>query len=247
MKSHREFSYIRSSKILVAVIAVAGLGASPQEPWQAARNTLPPVVVAPNYPIPPAAPIPTQMPGRMPRVDRAVMPASNPVQGYPVRMPARPATSVPAPMAAPAIPAAQPQMANAPILSTMPNARVYVINGVDPFGWGGLSQMADRIRASGYPDTKFGFVVPGAEVRPRDPRSLPPGSDYASRHHRLQLWSLPCERPRQPVEPRWHSGRDGRVYRRRLSAEHTSNVPAGVHVVNVTGDWLSAHGPQHVL
>ena len=36
------------------------------------------------------------------------------------------------------------------------NTYVYVINGVDPFGWGGLSQMTERIRDAGYPDTKFG-------------------------------------------------------------------------------------------
>jgi pimeloyl-ACP methyl ester carboxylesterase len=33
--------------------------------------------------------------------------------------------------------------------------RVYVVNGLDPFGWAGAERLADRIRASGYPDTHF--------------------------------------------------------------------------------------------
>ena len=64
------------------------------------------------------------------------------------------------------------------------NTYVYVINGVDPFGWGGLSQMTERIRDAGYPDTKFGgwYEVLRFDRQIRAMHRQDPG---AVRHHRL--------------------------------------------------------------
>jgi hypothetical protein len=186
MTSRRGLGRVRVSRVWGVVTAVAALAANPPESWETVRSSLPPVAVAPNAPgvavvpnraVAPAIPLPLPMP---PKPDRAVVPAANQVPALPASMPARPVTPAPSPAAAPAVPLA-PALRAAPNIPRIPgkigspeaigvpaatttqvtslsptNTRVYVINGVDPFGWGGLSQMADRIRDSGYPDTKFG-------------------------------------------------------------------------------------------
>lgn len=37
-----------------------------------------------------------------------------------------------------------------------PDTWVYVVNGMDPFHWAQLKQLADRLRLAGFPNTKFG-------------------------------------------------------------------------------------------
>ncbi len=219
----------------MALAAVASLGASPPEPWEAARKSLPPVTVAPNFPIPPAAPVPMPMPKAMPpRVDRAVVPASNPT---PMTMPSRPAApAIPTPMVSPSVPAAPPLVSNIPNLAAAPNARVYVINGVDPFGWGGLSQMADRIRESGYPDTKFGSWLQvlkfDREIRAayrQDPSTPVVIIGYSFGVYRARALANRLSRDGIPIAMVGYIGGD---YLRNTP----SNVPAGMRVVNVTGD-----------
>jgi hypothetical protein len=61
-----------------------------------------------------------------------------------------PATLAPRPFIPPA--AAPSLVAEA----SDPNTRVYLLNGADPFGWAGLSYLADRIRTAGYPYTRYG-------------------------------------------------------------------------------------------
>jgi hypothetical protein len=39
-----------------------------------------------------------------------------------------------------------------------PHTRVYLVNGADPFGWAGMGKLAERIRLSGYPRTRYGEV-----------------------------------------------------------------------------------------
>jgi hypothetical protein len=39
-----------------------------------------------------------------------------------------------------------------------PHTRVYLVNGADPCGWAAMSKLADWIRWSGYPRTKYGEV-----------------------------------------------------------------------------------------
>jgi len=50
---------------------------------------------------------------------------------------------------------------------------VYVVNGFDPFHWAHLKRLADRIRISGYPYTKFGeyFDMPAFEAEYRKIRA----------------------------------------------------------------------------
>jgi hypothetical protein len=149
------------------VTGLAALGAAPPDEWRAAQPSLPPVAVAPGDPIMPNRTVAT------PRTDRALQPAANQAAPLPTTMPTRPAPSATAApiltapaMAAPYIPHVPGKIGSQAALGTpsstyyqtLPagNTHVYVINGVDPLGWGGLSQMADRIRDSGYPDTKFG-------------------------------------------------------------------------------------------
>lgn len=226
MKSHRESSRIRASRILCGVLAIAALGASPPEPWETARRTLPPVAVAPIFPVPPAAPVPMQMP---PRIDRAIVPASNPA---PMMMPAQPV----APNAIPAPARLAPQPVPAVPNIALPNARVYVINGVDPFGWGGLSEMADRIRESGYPDTKFGawyqVLKFDREIRAayrQDPNTPVVIIGYSFGVYRAKALASRLSRDGIPVAMVGYIGGD---YLRNTP----SNVPAGMRVVNVTGD-----------
>jgi hypothetical protein len=149
MRAHQEAPRGAASKVCWVVLAVAGLGAAPPDTWAVVRATLPPVSAAPDDP----APVPTAVPE----------PKLAPAPAIPTVMPAKPVvppvpgahdpTSPTPPPTAEAVPA---PLAEAVPLVAGPVPRVYVINGVDPFGWAGLRSMADRLRASGYPDTRFG-------------------------------------------------------------------------------------------
>ena len=258
MESQRGFG--RVSRAWWAVTALAALGASPQEPWETARNSLPPVTVAPNVPLPPVqgqpiAPVPLPMP-MPPRIDRAVVPASNPVPALQTTIPTRPVAPAPslAPRPAPSLspnvapspapPAslvapslgAPPLVANAPELVAAPNTRVYVINGLDPFGWGGLSQMADRIRDSGYPDTRFGawYQVLKFDREIRAMHRQDPGAQvvligYSLGVYRAKALAGRLTRDGIPVAMVGYIGGD---YLRNTP----SSLAGGTRVVNVTGD-----------
>ena len=179
MMSHRANIQGRIARIAGVVLAVASLGAAPDEPWETVRSSLPPFGAAPGSAAPAEPGGYARYPAGHPSADAAapapggVIPAGNQVPVPPPALPAAPAAPraantsysmvMPAP-AAPRIPgrigsveAIGPVAAMAPAHTYAPTStRVYVINGVDPFGWGGLAQMTERIRESGYPDTRFG-------------------------------------------------------------------------------------------
>ena len=73
--------------------------------------------------------------------------------------------------------------------------RVYVVNGVDPLHVAGLNQLADRIRSSGYPHTRYGPVYDISDFE-REIRKVYAGDPSAAvRAGRIQLparW--PCAR-----------------------------------------------------
>jgi hypothetical protein len=74
--------------------------------------------------------------------------------------PLPPPTAIPA---APAMPAPVMPLTTASVLyaegeAKDPHTWVYLVNGADPFGWAGMSKLADHIRVAGYPRTRYGEV-----------------------------------------------------------------------------------------
>jgi len=174
--------------------------------------------------------VPMPMPAR---IDRAVVPASNPV---PATMPGRPAAPAPAPALAPAPAHVPPAILGAPAAAAVPNTRIYVLNGLDPFGWGGLSQMADRLRDSGFQDTRFGawyqVLKFDREIRQayrQDPSSQIVIIGYSLGVYRARALASRLTRDGIPVAMVGYIGGD---YLR----NSPSNMPGGTRVVNVTGD-----------
>ena len=157
--------------VVVIVAALTALGAGPYEPWKTVQTSLPPVAVAPGFPpLPNRAAAPIIVPSTVESLPAhsyvMVLPTSSPAPGYsatvpvrsglaPVRRPASSIPAVPGKIGSPAAIGMTAAASSVPLM-TGANTRVYVINGVDPFGWAGLSEMTDRLRASGYPDTTFG-------------------------------------------------------------------------------------------
>jgi hypothetical protein len=239
--------------------------AAPEPPdiWHAVRTSLPPVSPAPDAT--PAKPAPApggvvtvskrgpEIPAPAPAPDVAV-PAPLPTR--PPAAPAAPAVPVPAPAperppvapliipstpsvpAAPAAPFAPAAPAiDASALIASPNARVYVINGVDPFGWGGLHAMADRLRDSGYPDTRFGawyqsfrFEREIRQIHRQDPGTQVVIIGYSFGVYRAKSIASRLNRDGIPVAMVGYVGGD---YLRNSGA----SVPGGgTRVVNVTGN-----------
>lgn len=260
MTSHRATIQGRIARVCGVVLAVAALGAKPEEPWEAVRSSLPPVGVAPgaqrmpNRGIMPGIPqaIPQPMPPRL--APGGVVPAGNQVPILPRALPAPPArpaapkyTSYSMVMPAPHVPripgkigsveAIGPTAASTPMALAMPTStRVYVINGVDPFGWGGLAEMTERIRDSGYPDTKFGgwFEVLKFDREIRAAHRQDPGAQfviigYSFGVYRAKALANRLSRDGIPVAMVGYIGGD---YLR----NSTTPVAGGPRIVNVTGD-----------
>jgi hypothetical protein len=117
------------------------------------------------------------------------------------------------------------------------STRVYVINGVDPFGWGGLAEMTDRLRASGYPDTRFGgwYEVLRFDREIRAAHRQDPGAQfviigYSFGVYRAKALANRLSRDGIPVAMVGYIGGD---YLRNSS---TSQQATGPRVVNVMGD-----------
>jgi hypothetical protein len=162
-------------------------------------------------------------------------------------MPAQPVKAIPAP-AAPyvsrvpgkigSVAAIGPTAASTPYTTAMPTStRVYVINGVDPFGWAGLSQMTDRIRASGYPDTHYGswyqVLKFDREIRAahrEDPSAQFVIIGYSFGVYRARALANRLTRDGIPVAMVGYIGGD---YLRNSPA---SQMAGGPRVVNVMGD-----------
>lgn len=249
MMSHRTRTRIRFAPVLGIVSALAALGAGPIEPWETVRASLPPVTVAPSVPSLPDKLITPNLPQR-PRLKagRAIVPASNRVSAQAVVSPAQPVKAAPRAVAAPfisrvpgkigSVAAIGRTAASTPYTIALPTStRVYVINGVDPFGWAGLSEMTDRIRTSGYPDTKFGgwyqVLQFDREIRAahrEDPRAQFVIIGYSFGVYRAQALASRLTRDGIPVAMVGYIGGD---YLRNSPASHMAGGP---RVVNVMGD-----------
>jgi len=256
MMSHRVNIQGRIARVGAVVVAMAALGAAPQDSWETVRSSLPPIGAAPgvqrmpNRAVAPGVPqaIPQPMPQRP--APGGVIPAGNQVPAPPAVMPAKP-TAPPATLIAtpaphiPRVPgkigsveAIGPTAASTPIALAAPTStRVYVINGVDPFGWGGLSQMTERIRESGYPDTKFGswYQVLKFDREIRAAHRQDPGAQfvvigYSFGVYRAKALANRLSRDGIPVAMVGYIGGD---YLRNSTA---AQQVGGPRVVNVMGD-----------
>lgn len=155
-----------------------------------------------------------------------------------------PQLSVPTPMpASPSIPKT-PVVAGAitPGSVPAPAVRVYVLNGTDAFGFAGLRPMANRLRASGYPDTRFGgwYQSRKFEREIRRLNSQQPGTPvaiigYSFGAYRAKAMANRLTRDGVPVVMVGYIGGD---YLRNTP----SAIPGGVRVVNVTGNGFLPTG-----
>lgn len=152
---------------------------------------------------------------------------------------------IPSPLPANPAPAAPPvATAPAPTLAPIaaaPITRVYVLNGMDPFGWGGLRDMSDRIRDSGY-DTRYGqwYQVLRFEREIRELHAREPGTQfaivgYSFGVYRARALANRLTRDGIPVAMVGYIGGD---YLRNSA----SDVPSGPRVVNVTGNGFLVTG-----
>jgi hypothetical protein len=112
---------------------------------------------------------------------------------------------------------------------------VYVIDGVDPFGWAGMRAVADRIRSSGY-ETRFGGWYQARQFE-REIRSLhaqQPGTQFAIIGYSFGVYQAKAVANRLTRDgiPVAMVGYVGGDYLRNSS----SDVPAGPQVVNVRGN-----------
>ena len=251
--------------VLVAVAAVAGLGADRPEAWRDAGPTLPPVTLAPDALVTPLPPLPlTPDAGKVVLVAKQdpavpdVPPA--PVTTIPLPLPAKPEPRPSAPPAAPSTPAATApaplpnipapapvanapaSVADAPALVATQNARVYVINGMSVFGPSGFSAMVDRIRGAGYPDTRSGpwYLAYRFERDIRQLHREQPGTPvavigYSFGVYRARAISNRLSRDGIPVAMVGYVGGD-------YLQNSASSMPGGARVVNVTGNGFLLSG-----
>jgi hypothetical protein len=250
MTSHRATIQGRIARVAGVALAFCALGAQPHDPWERVRLSLPPIAAAPEA---------QRMPSRtvVPGIPQPVtsfraptyIPAANqaPVTPPAASMPAHvaPARSYSMVMPAPRVPgkigsveAIGPVAAMSPAHTYAPTStRVYVINGVDPFGWGGLAQMTERLRESGYPDTRFGswYQVLKFDREIRAAHRQDPGAQfviigYSFGVYRAKALANRLSRDGVPVAMVGYIGGD---YLRNSTAMAPSGGP---RVVNVTGD-----------
>jgi|GEM_PF-2783389 len=155
-----------------------------------------------------------------------------------------PQLSVPTPMPGSSRIPKAPVAAGAIAPGTIPASavRVYVLNGTDAFGFAGLRPMADRLRASGYPDTRFGgwYQSRQFEREIRRLNSQQPGTPvaiigYSFGAYRAKAMANRLTRDGVPVVMVGYIGGD---YLRNTP----STAPGGVRVVNVTGNGFLPTG-----
>lgn len=251
MMPHRATIQGGIMRVGAILTALAALGAAPPETWETVRSSLPPIGAAPgaqrtpNRAIVPGIPQPVSA-----RPASSLIPAANQAPIPPAAMPAQPvpARSYSMVMPAPHIPRVPGRIGSVeaigPIAASMPPAmamptstRVYVINGVDPFGWGGLAEMTERLRDSGYPDTKFGgwFEVLRFDREIRAAHRQDPGAQfviigYSFGVYRAKALANRLSRDGVPVAMVGYIGGD---YLRNTTPLQASGGP---RVVNVMGD-----------
>jgi hypothetical protein len=172
----------------------------------------------------PPIPIPAPLPPNQPVPAKPVVVAPAPA---PIPAPPPPVADYPAPV--PAVP-----VAAIPV-------RVYVLNGVDPFGFGGLKNMTDRIQSNGY-DTHYGqwYQVLQFEREIRAIHDMAPSTQfaiigYSFGVYRAKALANRLTRDGIPVAMVGYIGGD---YLRNSA----SDVPGGARVVNVTGNGFFVTG-----
>lgn len=219
MRFHQETACGRTSKVCWAVLTIVGLGSAlGAAPPEGTETQIAPLS------------IPKQMPSK-PSVAPAGSNLSSPTP-----------TLTPAPGLAPA-PALQPEPAPAPVTGPAMAApvQVYVLNGVDPFGWARLREMSDRLRGSGY-DTRYGqwYQSRRFEREIRQLQSQQPGTQvaivgYSFGVYRAKAMANRLTRDGIPVAMVGYIGGD-------YLQNAASDVPGGVPVVNVTGNGFLPTG-----
>ena len=124
-----------------------------------------------------------------------------------------------------------------------PHTRVYLVNGLDPFGWAAIDKLAERIRRSGYPNTRYGeaydiiaFEEEIRKVHAEDPsaRFALIGFDIGTLAVRITANRL--LRDGIPVAMLGYIGGDY------LTDEPYSRPPGVERVVNVTGNGFLLTG-----
>jgi hypothetical protein len=120
-------------------------------------------------------------------------------------------------------------------------ARVYVLNGVDAFGWARLREMSGKLSASGY-DTRYGQWYQGRQFEReiRQMHSQQPGTPvaiigYSLGSYRARAIANRLTRDGIPVAMVGYVGGD---YLR----NSPSDTPGGARVVNVTGNGFLLSG-----
>lgn len=68
----------------------------------------------------------------------------------------------------------------ASVIAQDPRTRVYLVNGADPFRWAGMDLLAERVRRSGYPHTRYGEVydIGGFEREIREVHTADPSAQF---------------------------------------------------------------------
>jgi hypothetical protein len=182
-------------------------------------------------------------PAGEPTISIPPIPIPAPLPPAPARPAAAPQVVAPAPAPIPApVPAAPPALAGpAPVMAAPIPVRVYVLNGMDPFGFGGLKDMTERIRSNGY-DTHYGqwYQVIQFEREIRAIHDLAPSTQfaiigYSFGVYRAKALANRLTRDGIPVAMVGYIGGD---YLRNSA----SDVPGGARVVNVTGNGFFVTG-----
>ncbi len=166
-----------------------------------------------------------------------------PIQIPPIPTPAPPATRVPPPIPAP-LPPPTPVLPPVTLPATPLMAaplRVYILDGVDPLGLGGLREMTGHISSSGY-ETRYGswYQVLSFEYEIRQVHELQPTMQFAIIGYSFGVYRAKALANRLirdgiPVVMVGYIGGD-------YLHNSPSSVPSGAHVVNVTGNGFLGTG-----
>jgi hypothetical protein len=115
--------------------------------------------------------------------------------------------------------------------------RVYILNGFDPLRAGGVGRLADRLRGSGYPDTRVGgwyraraFEREIRAAHAADPTARFAIIGYSAGAYPTRAMANRLVRDGVPVAVVGYVGGDY------LRNDARSRVPGAGRVVNVTGD-----------
>src|SRR5262249_29336363 len=155
--------------------------------------------------------------------------------GQPPPIPGQPVTGQPPPVVGQPV---QSVMTTPPaVASSIPETYVYVVRGVDPMGWSGVSGLANQIRAGGSPNTRYGFwyQMPQFEREIRQLYRQNPGIQVVLIGHSAGVYQVRAAANRLtrdgvPVSMVGYVGGDY------LRDSSYTRVNGATQVVNVTGD-----------